>query len=102
MLSFREKQMILTDIFKRYKGIKLAETYHYIEESSKHGYIRFIDYLLNHLSEEHARLLRMEFLEDAQPFWWMEYYSRSTFYRMKTKAMNEFLICLEYQKMIIY
>ena len=51
-----------------------------------------VDYILERLEWEYRDFLKREFfncLNKSQ--WWMNYYSRSTYYRKKSKAMNMFL-----------
>ena len=42
-------------------------------------YIRYVYHIIN------------EFVLERENDWWMEYYSRSTYYRVKTRAMEEAL-----------
>jgi len=43
---------------------------------------------------ESQRILINEFIDKRQHDWWKQYYSRSTFYRLKSIATENFLRCL--------
>ena len=51
-----------------------------------------IDYILERLEWEYSVFLKREFFNCVNKHeWWYNYYSRSTYYRKKNKAMNMFL-----------
>ena len=47
--------------------------------------------VINKLSQESKNIIINEFVLERENDWWMEYYSRSTYYRLKTRAMEEAL-----------
>ena len=60
--------------------------------------IQSYEFILSCLSEESRRIIEKDFLYKDKKDWWVLYYSRSTYYRLKTRAMEEILYyfnCLE-------
>lgn len=56
--------------------------------------ITSFEHILNSLQEDTRKIIEQEFMNVPNPEWWREYYAKSTYYRMKTKAMEEFLFYL--------
>ncbi len=50
--------------------------------------------IIDTLNEDSRRIITNDFISTNSPNWWYEYYSKSTYYRMKTKAMEEVLFYL--------
>ena len=50
-----------------------------------------LDSVLDILDEESRRIMVNDFKVRADKQWWQHFYSRSTYYRLKTKATEEFL-----------
>jgi hypothetical protein len=46
------------------------------------------------MDSESQRILINEFIDKRQADWWKQYYSRSTYYRLKSIATENFLRCL--------
>ena len=67
-----------------YLGVKKDEGY-YTELKMK------VDYILLQLEEQLARIIYQEYLVSKVDNWWIYYYSKSTYYRLKNKAMDSFL-----------
>lgn len=60
--------------------------------------IQSYEFILSCLSAESRRIIEKDFLYKDKKDWWVLYYSRSTYYRLKTRAMEEVLYyfnCLE-------
>ena len=66
--------------------IKDAISIHYCE-----NYITYIDNILNSLNDDSRRILQNEFFDRKNAGWWYDIYSKSTFYRLKRKAVIQFL-----------
>jgi hypothetical protein len=64
------------------------------------AYLFLIQEALKRLSQEEQRLLCNDFLSPLSKNWWMEYYSKSTYYRLRYLAIDRFLHCLHQEKMI--
>ena len=57
-------------------------------------FINHIDNALNSLDQELRRILINDFFEVRKDYWYLEYYTRSTYYRLRKEAIAEFLHCL--------
>ena len=50
-----------------------------------------VDYILLQMDKELSKVIYNEYLLSNNSNWWIYMYSKSTYYRMKNKAMNLFL-----------
>lgn len=50
--------------------------------------------IIESLSEDSKMIITKEFIEHFPHDWWIGYFAKSTYYRMKTKAMEEMLFYL--------
>lgn len=107
-IPFNELYREVKEIFVQVKGLKIKhyqnpeevnivfkegnESYNYLKEhSTEQNKILFnVHQALFSLEEEERKLIIGEFY-NTRPLWWMEYYSRSTYYRKQKKAMKLFL-----------
>ena len=106
-LTFKEKQDVLEDLFKKYHRavlqlkcleernfyptiqfdtVKEKKTYYQDKGSQLND-----QFILDCLSMESKVIIEKEFIERVGKDWWIDYYSRSTYYRLKTRAMEETL-----------
>ena len=121
-LTFKEKQDVLEDLFKKYhravlqlkcleernfyptiqfdtvkekkmyyqdKGSQLNDQLVLKEELEK--VIATFEFILDCLSMESKVIIEKEFIERVGKDWRIVYYSRRTYYRLKTRAMEETL-----------
>ena len=113
-LTFKDRENIIRQYGNDYKKSKIIEMKGvsllkencisekeetYIESLYKYQYYynlqNRIDKILEQLDFESANFIKNEFLSTSyKSNWWMNYFSRSTYYRMKNKAMNQFLVFL--------
>lgn len=63
-------------------------------------YVYTIEHALNQLNDEERSILTEENLKSNTKNWWMEYYSKSTYYRIKHRALERFIHCLHHQSMV--
>ena len=54
-----------------------------------------INFIIASLPVNQKELIWKEFFFNEDKFWWMERYNRSTYYRLKTKAINNFYSLLK-------
>ena len=79
------REDIICERFNKYMDTKNKYTYYYSIQSK-------IDNILDKLDWEDSNFLKKEFFNNnIHSNWWMNYYSRSTYYRMKKKCMQRFL-----------
>lgn len=91
MDTIRERKSYYQD-----KGTQWIDSLYNKEELEKA--IQSYEFILSCLSEESRRIIEKDFLYKDIKDWWVLYYSRSTYYRLKTRAMEEILYyfnCLE-------
>lgn len=96
--NFKQKDDIIKKIGKDYRKtefLKLNTFSIYENLDEKRSYYNElklkVDYILLQLEEELANLIFNEYLTTRKDNWWIYYYSKSTYYRLKNKAMNNFL-----------
>lgn len=74
-----------------YQGVE-KQMNHYIQSKDElKKVIEFFQMIINKLSKESQTIIINEFIFNNESDWWIEYYSRSTYYRLKTRAMEEAL-----------
>ena len=66
--------------------IKMLDKKRELEE-----YVEIVDRIHTHLSKESKFFIDNEYLNFYDRSWWYKYYSRASYYRIKHKALDEFL-----------
>ncbi|MDD8048674.1 MAG: hypothetical protein PHH04_03615 [Thomasclavelia sp.] len=67
----------------------------YLDDKTELEYIIVtFDTILDSLTDESRMIIEHDFLLSNNKSWYLDYYSKSTYYRMKTKAMEEILFYL--------
>lgn len=61
------------------------------ELSQEKKEILHINFVLSSLDRNKANLLWKDFFFPIEKFWWMRIYSRSTYYRLRQNAIQDFL-----------
>lgn len=105
-LRFYEERNYYPSI--QWNSIRESKTYYYdkghqwnemmSDKEELEKIIESFNFILSCLSEESRNMIEKEFIHKEGKYWWLEYYSRSTYYRVKTRAMEEALYyfnCLE-------
>ena len=82
------------DLIKKDVVCERGETY--IDTQNKYTYYYSlqtkIDFVLDKLDWEDSNFIKKEFFSNNyKSGWWINYYSRSTYYRLKNRAMKMFL-----------
>ena len=69
----------------------------FISPKSMEGdkFLNIFDYCLERLEYEYRNVLVNSFINCTYKFWWLEYYSKSTFYRMRERALVSFVSLFE-------
>ena len=111
MLSYKNSEKIIRNYAKEYKKFKIIDlkgidllkdnmlsenVVSYIDSENKYTYYYSvqskIELILDLLDWDCATFLKKEFFDfNINKTWWYSYYSRSTYYRLKKKYMNQFL-----------
>lgn len=58
------------------------------------SFVGIINQIHTHLSREAYSFIENEYLNFYDPSWWVPYFSRASYYRVKHKALDEFLECV--------
>ncbi len=58
-------------------------------------FYRYIQYAIDQLDEDSKMIIFNDFMAKNKHNWYLDYYSISTYYRLRTTAINKFLDCLE-------
>ena len=64
------------------------------EKQLHHDNVKFIEafqYMLNHMAEECRQIILNDFINHQDHQWWLHFYARSTYYRIKGRALKELL-----------
>jgi|GEM_PF-1029729 len=64
------------------------------------AYAYSIQSALEQLTEDEQRILIYEYVENRPKNWWMEYFSKTTYYRIKHHAFSGFIHCLHEEKVV--
>ena len=59
-------------------------------------YVQEVEASLNNCSKDTQKIIRHGYLEVSEPKWYLEFYTRSVYYRLRKKAIEEFLNCLDF------
>ncbi len=107
MSVIKENERKVSRITREY--LKAARVLHLQEEGYRYMLEKIDDETLGNLymivqrvetalaitAEETTFFIYNEFLCSNRSSWWQEFYSRSTYFRHKAKAMSDFLDCYE-------
>ena len=72
---------------------KVEENHRVYDDDNQ--YVRIIDNALKACSNNTQIIIKHDYLYEAEPYWYRKYYARSSYYRYKRKAVEEFLNHLE-------
>ncbi len=93
-MLFKELDKQTKAIFRQYK-MESFKRYTLGEDADESHFIETVDFAMSQLDEDLVNLLRNEYLDTNGKNWWVLYYSRTTYYRLKRKAMEELLVYLK-------
>jgi len=102
--KFKQKNLIIKKLGIDYKKIKNLEGNSLLICEDEENYLEYkkdltyyndlknkVDYILMQMDKELSQIIYNEFFSNKVENWWMYYFSRSTYYRIKNKAMDNFL-----------
>ena len=70
-------------VFEHYETYKSDKTTKMLVENA-----------LKELDVDEQRIIQKSYIENNTDLWYLDYYTKSTYYRLKTKALSKFLHCL--------
>ena len=65
-----------------------------VNASPEKKYVLRVNFALSCMESRSSKILWKEYFFQIEKYWWMRYYARSTFYRLRKKAIEEFLCYL--------
>lgn len=93
-VNFREISRVVKSIFDKYNKSKfMLENYN--QQDRNYDLYRLVQFALDDLEEDLKRILIQDYVNKSKSYWWNDYYSQSTYYLLKRKAMEQFLDCLK-------
>lgn len=102
--SYEEECQMAEEIGRVYKASKmqahLKELYGSVYANSRKydgakEYIDYVDEALRMCGTDTRHIITHEYLFPSDSKWYLGYFSKSTFYRLKRVAITEFLRCLD-------
>lgn len=92
------RQHLKRQAFLHHEGWMVSESSHPIPFELAYAYS--IQSALEQLTEDEKRILVYEYVENKPKNWWMEYFSKTTYYRIKHHALDQFIHCLHDEKVV--
>ena len=89
---------IVSDFFTAQRNLRLRKAPLSSIDAESNIYVEAIEKVSNAfeaLDEEEKRIINNDFFYQDYPFWWMDGYSKSTYYRLKRKAVIHFIEAYE-------
>ena len=81
--------------FKYYRSYLRRKEFNQVKEKNYDcAYAYSIQCSIEQLSSEERRILVTEFIECEDKNWWMDYFSKTSYYRIKRNALTRFIHCL--------
>jgi hypothetical protein len=102
-LDHHRTMVLMTFHGELYRGVVLQQRLgscvrsDFAVSPADHQYVTLIDTSLSCLEDDYKRIVRNDFLDPKPKNWWMEYYAKSTYYRLRQRALEHFLRCLHGQ-----
>ena len=102
-LSDKDKEKVVKyigDIYRKSKKrIDVFEFQNAVNENraiyeSDRSLVQLVDRTLEDCSKDTRIIIRYSYLENTDPHWYLNYYARTTYYRYRKEAINEFINCL--------
>lgn len=101
-LTFKEKEELLEYHFSQYHSVqrrlKFSMQWCEVGESQVNpmelAYVFTIEEAMGTLDAESYRIMYNDFIDRLAKNWWMEFYGKTTYYRLKQLSMDKFIRCL--------
>lgn len=93
--TFQELIILVTYHFKYYRTyLKKQHFYQMNPIPLECAYAYSIQSSIQQLSQDERRILMSEYIECVEKNWWMDYFSKTSYYRIKRRALSRFIDCL--------
>jgi len=103
MIHYRDKLQLLRYLFANWIKIKERKEHYqsdYIICEASKDFDMMMKRAFERLNNEERTIINKLFLESDHSEWWREFYSRSTYYRLKHRSVDAFIHCLHDKIMI--
>lgn len=102
MPNNKDSKRLCDYLFEHYHSIKKEPFFYMNEEELYAGHMLkdLVNEAINQLDYDSRLILDKDYVQNHDRNWWMEYYSKSTYYRLREKSINRFLRCLHGKKML--
>lgn len=85
-------------LFKNYKDakrtIRMKSSFFYGEENE---IVNKTEFILSRLRDQYVFILTNTFIKENNLYWWACYFSKSKFYRLRSRAINAFLLAYRFE-----
>lgn len=98
-MTYQQKRSIVREIGDAYqRSLRRIEITEHSGSKYQHEILKddyemkwFLERALRDCSEESVRILTNDYLKKSDKYWYLNYYATSSYYRLKRKAIDEFL-----------
>ena len=98
--EFKNNEVLVKFLFKTLLRNNIEAYPFSVAEQSDSQLGTLVNLALQLLNKEERRIITEEFIHHKQGDWWVYYYSRATYYRLKGQAMRKMLDYLNKGKII--
>lgn len=67
-------------------------------ESNKSPSVRKVEKTISLLDDPYRTVIKNTFIDCKNLYWWIDYYSKTTYYRIRNRAINAFLMVYNTQQ----
>lgn len=103
-MSVKDNGILVKYLADMYQGVDLnviEESLCYVEESKERNklweaieFVRYMDEILRSLPDDYEFILRNDYFRIREKKWYLKYYTKSTYYRLKAEALDAFVRCV--------
>ena len=86
--EFQKNEILVKYIFRIRSHYVINGT---LNDAPLHPLVMIVDDILADMDEDERFILRNEFINRMPRYWWQNYYSKSRYYRIKGKALKNFI-----------
>lgn len=92
--TFGQRVTLISYLYDLAKRQKLQTPWQVRDYDDYDSLLYLFEKILDSMDCEEKRIIVNDFASNMQKYWWTGYYSRSTYYRLKAKAMKTFIDCI--------
>jgi hypothetical protein len=93
--TFQELGILVQYHFKYYRTyLKRKQYYQTNPGPLECAYAYSIQSSIEQLTHDERRILLSEYIDCVEKNWWMDYFSKTSYYRTKRRALTRFIHCL--------